>query len=298
MVCCGSASGWAKVACLLLVIALPLHIAGYATVYWLSIYTVAENYAAGIGLWKMENCSNNAYSNPCQTNQEVPASYRNSVFVATQALESIALILLIFATLFSALYILIRRLRTLCMALTIMIFCFLTVTFSMIGMILHVTNIPTNHYVNYSFGLTVFAFLLAFLAGVLMFADIRRYGLPDSDTISVAPAPEKSKLDEVRNTKYYNEYGRDKDRFYRDKEREAYYNKHRTDVTHYHNPNRETYEKDRFASPPPSYRSIRSPVSPGRMSPMSVRTLRTHVQTPDVYLGRNDLIDVDRPRRY
>ncbi|KAL3867275.1 hypothetical protein ACJMK2_044489 [Sinanodonta woodiana] len=249
MVCCGSASGWAKVACLLLVIALPLHIAGYATVYWLSIYTVAENYAAGIGLWKMENCSNNAYSNPCQTNQEVPASYKN-------------------------------------------------VTFSMIGMIIHVTNIPTNHYVNYSFGLTVFAFLLAFLAGVLMFADIRRYGLPDSDMISVAPAPEKSKLDEVRNTKYYNEYGRDKDTFYKGKEREAYHNKHRTDVTHYHNPNRDPYERDRFVSPPPSYRSIRSPVTPGRMSPMSVRTLRTHVQTPDVYLGRNDLADIDRPRRY
>ncbi|KAK3603097.1 hypothetical protein CHS0354_027880 [Potamilus streckersoni] len=305
MACCGSASGWVKVACLLLLIALPLHLTGYATVYWLSIYTVAESYAAGIGLWKMENCSSNAYSNPCKTNLNVPASYQTAEFVATQALESIALVFLVFSTLFILLYVMIRRLRTLCMALTVVILCFLTVTFSVIGMILHVTNIPTSHYVNYSFGLTVVAFLLTFLAGILMFADIRRYGLPDSDIASVRPAPEKSKMDEVKNLRYYNEYNRDKDRaldinrnMYYKKEREVFHEKPRMDALHYHNPNIETYENDRFVSPPPSYRSIRTPLSIGRTSRMTVRTDRTlisHVQTPDIYLGRNDLTDVDRP---
>ncbi|KAL3867276.1 hypothetical protein ACJMK2_044490 [Sinanodonta woodiana] len=304
MVCCGSASGWAKVACLLLVLALPLHITGYATVYWLSIYTVAESYAAGIGLWKMENCSSNAYSNPCKTNLDVPASYQNAVFVVTQAMESIALVFLVFSTLFILLYVMIRRVRTLCMALNVVIMCFLAVTFSVIGMILHVTNIPTSHYVNYSFGLTIIAYLFAFLAGMLMFADIRRYGLPNSDIVAVSPAPESNKMDEVKNLKYYNEYYRDKERavdvnrdlYYKGKEREAFSDKHRTDALHYHNPNMETYEKDRFVSPPPSYRIIRTPQTIGRttsrMTVRTDRTLRSHLQTPDIYLGRNDMTDL------
>ncbi|KAK3603101.1 hypothetical protein CHS0354_027885 [Potamilus streckersoni] len=329
MACCGSASEWAKVACLLLLIALPLHITGYATVYWLSIYTVAESYAAGIGLWKMENCSSNAYSNPCKTNLDVPASYQNAEFMVTKAMESTALAFLGFSTLFSVMYVLIRRFRTLCMALTVVILSFLTVISSVIGMMFHVTNIPTNVYVNYSFGLSVFAFLLTLFAGVLMISDIRRYGHPNADVIHVAPAPEKFKLDEVRSWRYYDDYSRERnkdrdmdrergsnrerERFrdrdrdkteegtssYTRKEPDAHYDKPRTDKLSYYNLRREAYEKDLLVSPPPSYRSIRTPFSAEPMSRMSVRTertLRTHVHTPDIYLGRNGLTDVDGER--
>ncbi|KAK3603098.1 hypothetical protein CHS0354_027882 [Potamilus streckersoni] len=313
MVCCGSASAWAKVACMMLVIALPLHIAGYATVYWLTVYTVNENYVAGIGLWKMENCSSNAYSSPCKTNIDVPGSYQNGMFLATQALETVAVPFLVFSTLFSLLYVFVRRLRTLCLTITVVILCFLTALLSFIGMILHVTNIPSNHYVSYSFGLTVVALLLTFFAGVLMYANIRRYELPDSDVIFTAPAPEKLNQDEVKIPRYYNEYGKESDRdtdiyrnkdkgkYSREKKLEAYYHKHRTDVLHYHSNNREISEKDWFLPSPPSYRSVETPLSIGTMSRMTdrtERTLRSHLQTPDIYLESSALTDVDQPGRY
>ncbi|KAL3867279.1 hypothetical protein ACJMK2_044493 [Sinanodonta woodiana] len=313
MACCGAASGWTKVACLMLVIALPLHIAGYATVNWLTVYTVAESYAAGIGLWKMENCSSNAYSNPCKTNLDVPASYQNGMFLATQGLETVVVPFMFLSTLLSLLYVFVRRLRTLCMTVSVVIMCFLTAVLSLIGTILHVRNIPSNHYVSYSFGLTVVAFLLTFFAGVLMCADIRRYGRPDSDVIPIAPAPEKLKQDEVKNPRYYNEYSRDsdrdiysygykdKDRYSREKEREAYYDEPRTEFFPFHSKGREIFEKDVFLSSPPSYRSVETPLSISGMSQMTgrtERTLRSHLQSPDIYLESSSLTDVDQPSRY
>ena len=53
----GTASTWAKLALVLIVVAAALHVAGFATNYWMLTETIQENLAFATGLWKAINCS-------------------------------------------------------------------------------------------------------------------------------------------------------------------------------------------------------------------------------------------------
>lgn len=144
-----------------------------------------------------------------------------------------------------------------------------TATLAVISMIVWLTQLPANHYPGYSFGLAVVAFILFFLAGVLMIPDIRRYQQRRGDVSKVRP---EDRSEMIRVSKY-DDY----------KRRDYSYNRKFTpqtpesNIRHYYNPNRDPYLGK---SPPPKYKTLVSSHSYGR-SP------RTDIRTPDVYLGRD-----------
>ena len=153
-------------------------------------------------------------------------------------------------------------------------------TFAMISMIVWITQVPTNYYLGYSFGLCVLAFVLLFLAGILMIPEIRNYQQRRGrEALKVKPehrptaVHRPSKYDDMGHHDY--SYNR---RFTPDTPQ--------TNVRHYYNPNRDSY----IRSPPPAYRTM---ASPDQRSTITKYT-RTDIQTPDVYLGR----DGRKPRRY
>lgn len=57
---CGPASGWSKAAFVVLIIAVPLHIAGWATTNWMTYSTTDKSVETNIGLWRMLACSSGA----------------------------------------------------------------------------------------------------------------------------------------------------------------------------------------------------------------------------------------------
>lgn len=148
---------------------------------------------------------------------------------------------------------------------------YIIVTLGIIAMIVWLVQIPTDHYPGYSFGLAVVAYILFFLAGVLMIPDIRRYQGRHHDLKKVRP----DRRSEVERTTKYQEY----------KRQDYSYNRRFTpdsNIRHYYNPNREPYTG---RTPPPKYKTLATPHTYGRST-------RSEVQTPDVYLGR------DGRRRY
>ena len=70
---CGTASAWSKIALILIVIGLVLHVAGFATMYWQQIETIQENTVYSVGLWKAYDCSG-GHDSPC-TDHAIPDSY-------------------------------------------------------------------------------------------------------------------------------------------------------------------------------------------------------------------------------
>ena len=144
-------------------------------------------------------------------------------------------------------------------------------------MIIWLAQLPTDFYPGYSFGLSVFALLLLFLAGILMIPDIRKFNKNKwkSDPTRVLPSDKPHKYNTVERNEY-----RSYNRKFTTPEPE-------TSIRHYHNPNRKKY----IGSPPPSY---------GRVSPAPMKKFRSttyarsEIQTPDVYLGR----DAKPLRRY
>lgn len=278
---CGTATVWAKIALLLMFIALGLHVAGFATMYWEQTETIQENTVYSVGLWKSVNCSG-GHNSACN-NFAVPSTYIKQSFKAVQAFECIVLILLTIIVIVAALYVASERFREMSIAIFVTVMCFLTVTFAVISMIIWLAQIPSNHYPGYSFGLCVFAFILLFLGGILMIPDIRRYQQRrGKDALKVRPDPRQTeirrapKYDELRNHDYS-------------------YNKKfapqtpQSNVRHYYNPNRDPY----VTSPPPAYKTSATPDYRDYRSSVG-RDARTDIQTPDVYLGR----DGRRPRRY
>lgn len=151
--------------------------------------------------------------------------------------------------------------------------CF-SVTLGIIAMIVWLVQIPDNHYPGYSFGLAVVAYILFFLGGILMIPDIRRYQQRRGDVTKVRPDDRS----EIMRVSKYDDY----------KRRDYSYNRKftpatpETNIRHYYNPNREPYTG---RTPPPKYKTLASPHTYGR-------SVRSDIQTPDVYLGR------DGHRRY
>ncbi|XP_053405962.1 uncharacterized protein LOC123565335 [Mercenaria mercenaria] len=274
----GTATVWAKIALVLIVIAFALQIAGFATDYWQQTETIQENVVYDIGLWNAQNCSG-GHDSACDK-VSIPDSYINASFNVVRGFECTILILVSIAMVVAALYVATERFREMSIAVCVAVVSFLAVTFGVIAMIVWLAQVPSNHYLGYSFGLCVLAFVLMFLAGVLMIPDIRNYqqrrgreALKVKPEIRPTAVYRPSKYDEVRNHDYS-------------------YNRRFTPATpvtpqekirHYYNPNRDVY----IRSPPPSYRTSGTP-------DYKSTSIRTDVQTPDVYLGR----DGRKHRRY
>lgn len=140
-------------------------------------------------------------------------------------------------------------------------------------MIIWLAQIPNNYYAGYSFGLCVVAFVLLFLAGVLMIPDIRSHQQGRGrEPKRIRPVPIQTPPQ--RQPKYDYSYNRK----FTPETPQTY-------VRHYYNPNREPYVR----SPPPTYRTAAATPDFDRHT-----YTRTEIQTPDVYLGR----DGRKIRRY
>lgn len=266
---CGTATFWAKIALILIFIALALHVAGFATDFWQQTETIQENVVFDMGLWNAQNCSG-GHNSACDR-VSIPSSYIDASLKVVQAFECIVLIFVFVTVVVASLYVASERFREMSVAVFIAVMCFLTVTFAVISMIVWLAQVPSNHYVGYSFGLCVVAFVLLFLAGVLMIPDIRNHQQGrgrESQRIRPVPvqtpAPRMSKYDEARRYDYsYN-------RKFTPETPQSY-------VRHYYNPNREPFVR----SPPPAYKTSASPDYD------RYTHTRTEIQTPDVYLGRD-----------
>lgn len=56
---CGTASVWAKLALGCIVLGMTLHIAGWASMYWMVYETSGSVLQTFIGLWRQKTCQNN-----------------------------------------------------------------------------------------------------------------------------------------------------------------------------------------------------------------------------------------------
>lgn len=73
MAVCGTSTGWAKWAFIVMCIALILFIVGFATHYWMQNESTT---VTSVGLWRLQTCT----SGTCAT-QTVPSSYKNGTYI-------------------------------------------------------------------------------------------------------------------------------------------------------------------------------------------------------------------------
>lgn len=76
MAVCGTSTGWAKWAFIVMCIALILFIVGFATHYWMQNEGTT---VTSVGLWRLQTCT----SGTCAT-QTVPSSYKNGKYTLYQ----------------------------------------------------------------------------------------------------------------------------------------------------------------------------------------------------------------------
>ncbi|KAL4227762.1 hypothetical protein ACF0H5_013198 [Mactra antiquata] len=177
MTFCGEASSWAKVGLVLLVLAFGLHCAGYGTNYWMVRHTARDNLNFGIGLWEYTNCSG-SYKAPCSFG-DFPSEYKEDYVKAVQAMESCGLIIMFVSMICLTFYVASRRSRTRGLAIAILILLFASAGFIVIGMIVWLACMPTNHYGGWSMGLTVFSSTLCITVAIMLIPDIRLYDYKD-----------------------------------------------------------------------------------------------------------------------
>lgn len=161
---CGTASWWAKLACIALICAFFLFVAGFATVSWM-VYRISGS-GVRVGLFQSQAC----VSNTCTTTS-VDESFQTDAFKATKAFEIMALILYILLPVMVCLYVYLAALRTYGLAVAMIVMCFIAALFTFIGMICWLAYIPDPYVVSYSMGLTVMAAILAVIAGLLLIPD-------------------------------------------------------------------------------------------------------------------------------
>lgn len=162
---CGNASLWAIIALVVIIIAMALDIAGFATMSWM-VYQITTN-SVRVGLWKMKSCVANA----C-TESSVSGSLKNGNFYATQGFEVLVLVLLLLAPIAIGVYVFVRSIRGTCLAYTAIIICFAAAFFGFVGMICWLAFVPDPYVVSYSFGLTVLASILAAIAACLLIPEV------------------------------------------------------------------------------------------------------------------------------
>ncbi|KAK7116337.1 uncharacterized protein [Littorina saxatilis] len=166
---CGTASGWAKAAFVCAIIGTALHIAGWATNFWL-VYELDPDigeFKQNMGLWWVEIC--NVLS--C-TLRELDEAWVNDTVEAIRAMETITFCMAIFGTVFLGVYIFVEGTRTRCIAIVLLVIFYIMGICSMIGMIITIVEAPNPFVVSWSLGLTVLAFLLFLIAGTLLIPDI------------------------------------------------------------------------------------------------------------------------------
>ena len=66
---CGTASGWAKMAFVCLLIGMSLHIAGWATINWMTYETTGSVLQVDVGLWRMKSCTSGQCSDTAVQSQ-------------------------------------------------------------------------------------------------------------------------------------------------------------------------------------------------------------------------------------
>lgn len=87
---CGTATLWAKIALVLIFIALALHVAGFATDFWEQSETIQEITVYDIGLWNAQDCSG-GHGSPCDR-VSIPGSYVNCELSETYLIVQITLL--------------------------------------------------------------------------------------------------------------------------------------------------------------------------------------------------------------
>jgi len=140
---------------ILVVVALILHVVGFATPGWIG------NSVAHSGLW--QSCYKSTCGNIKITNHK---------FRAVRAMECLALICYIVAAVLGVLAILklgLRKKANKLMGLLVLV----GFVFAIIGVIIYGVTYKNNLY--YSFGLTIVAFIIAFVAGLLALWNDRHY---------------------------------------------------------------------------------------------------------------------------
>lgn len=163
---CGHASGWSKLSLVVLVLAVSVHIAGWATTSWMSYETTNEVLSVDVGLWQMESCT----SGTC-TSTSVADQYATDSFNAVRAVETITFCLAVFAIVLLLIYTCARIDNRHTFALVVMIILYAAGILSFVGMLIFVTSLPSPFDVSWSLGLTVIALTLILISGTLMIPD-------------------------------------------------------------------------------------------------------------------------------
>ncbi|KAL8565208.1 hypothetical protein ACOMHN_001106 [Nucella lapillus] len=164
---CGTASGWAKMAFVCIVVGMALHIAGWATNNWMVYETAGSVLQLDVGLWRQKGCTNG----DC-VEEAVESRFETDDFNGVRALETIVFCVVVFTTVLMGIYVFFEGARRQSVAIVLMILCFFTGTVSLIGMIIWLATLPSPFIVSFSLGLTVLAFLLVYIAGTLLIPDV------------------------------------------------------------------------------------------------------------------------------
>nr|KAG5709945.1 hypothetical protein BaRGS_029987 [Batillaria attramentaria] len=150
-----------------LVLGMALHISGWATKNWMTYETSGSVLQTDVGLWRQKSCNDGV----C-TETEVQDGYETGEFNAVRALETITFCVVIFASVMIFIYVFVEAARRRSVAIVLMVLCFFAGTVSFIGMIIWLVSIPSPFVVSFSMGLTVIAYLLVLIAGVLLIPDV------------------------------------------------------------------------------------------------------------------------------
>lgn len=164
---CGTSTGWAKWAFIVMCVALILFIVGFATNYWMQNESTT---VTSVGLWKLQTCT----SGTCDT-QSVPSSYKNDNYRATQAFEIMALIMFLVTPVMLGIYVFAAGARSYNFAVVCMVMCFLTAILLFTGSILWIFALYSNFSIAWSYGLTLVALFLALIAGILMVPEVQNF---------------------------------------------------------------------------------------------------------------------------
>ncbi|XP_045194608.2 uncharacterized protein LOC123550243 [Mercenaria mercenaria] len=170
---CGRASEWSKAAFLSMFPAIGIHCAGLGTPFWMKSSTISNSVNITIGLWKMVNCSGSLTS-PC-IGSALPNSYKTDLLIITRAFECGVIIPMALTFALSFFYTTSPGARTQKVAAWIMILSFFSMALVIGGTVTWILNLPSSHYVYWSFGLTLFGGSLSMLVAVLMIQDIRMF---------------------------------------------------------------------------------------------------------------------------
>ncbi|XP_012946359.1 uncharacterized protein LOC106013959 [Aplysia californica] len=163
---CGPASGWSKIALLVLVLGICIHIAGWATTNWMVYSTTSGAVDIEVGLWRMESCT----SGVCE-DTAVASQYETGAFNGVRAMETITFCLAVFTAILLIIYMCSQMESRQTFAAVIMILLYIAGGASFIGMVIFITTIPDPFEVSWSLGLTVIAMTLILIAGTLMIPD-------------------------------------------------------------------------------------------------------------------------------